>query len=41
MLTPRIQDIDDNDITDTNISDFLKKVRFVVDDRKPSTALHK
>lgn len=28
--------IDDNDITETNISDFLKKVRFVVDDRKPS-----
>lgn len=28
--------IDDKDITDTNISDFLKKVRFVVDDRKPS-----
>ena len=28
--------IDDNDITDTNISNFLKKVRFVVDDRKPS-----
>lgn len=28
--------IDDNDITDTNISDFLKKVSFVVDDRKPS-----
>ena len=28
--------IDDRDITDANISDFLKKVRFVVDDRKPS-----
>jgi hypothetical protein len=28
--------IDDKDITDTNISDFLEKVRFVVDDRKPS-----
>lgn len=28
--------IDDKDITDTNISDFLKKVRFVVDDRRPS-----
>jgi Tfp pilus assembly pilus retraction ATPase PilT len=28
--------IDNKDITDTNISDFLKKVRFVVDDRKPS-----
>lgn len=28
--------IDDKDITDTNISDFFKKVRFVVDDRKPS-----
>jgi Tfp pilus assembly pilus retraction ATPase PilT len=28
--------IDNKDITDTNISDFLKKVRFVVDDRKLS-----
>ena len=28
--------IDDKDITDPNISDFLIKVRFVVDDRKPS-----
>lgn len=28
--------INNKDITDINISDFLKKVRFVVDDRKPS-----
>lgn len=28
--------VDDKDIMDTNISGFLKKVRFVVDDRKPS-----
>lgn len=28
--------IDDKDITDVNIFDFLQKVRFVVDDKKPS-----